>query len=177
MTLRSISPCGQDQPCSCLSCSGPVFIIPSAVFLLPLPAQRDRGISPPHRLWMEAQNPWHFPSIRQDVPSQLFLLPLSLVSSTQPAKQRMSQIVAQRPLPSAPEPGGRIPTIAPMELTEQDTSRSQSARSHLPPPRDAPRALGGRIRPSVSPTTVPKPAREVFAFLPSSCSVSKRQSQ
>lgn len=33
----------------------------------------------------------------------------------------MSQIVAQRHLPDAPEPGGRIPTVAPMELTEQDS--------------------------------------------------------
>lgn len=34
----------------------------------------------------------------------------------------MSQILAQHHLPITPEPGGRVPTVAPMELMEQDPS-------------------------------------------------------
>lgn len=56
----------------------------------------------------------------------------------------MSQILAQHHLPDAPEPEGRIPTIAPMELTEQDTktlSPTCSQGTMLPEPRGKDPAL------------------------------------
>lgn len=48
-----------------------------------------------------------------------------------PAEQRKSQILAQHHLPNTPELRGWIPTVAPMELMEQDTSHSHSCQSHV----------------------------------------------
>lgn len=74
------------------------------------PCERDTEMSPWHQLWKgEAQIQWHFQQ-----PSHF----------SRAAEQRMSQTIAQHHLPDAPEPKGRVPTIAPMELMEQDPSHS-----------------------------------------------------
>lgn len=83
----------------------------------------------------------------------------------------MSEIIAQHHLPRTPEPGGRIPTVAPMELLEQDTPHSQNSQ---PMCSSNP---GGKDPAPVSPTPIPKPAREALALLSSSCNIHKRQSQ
>lgn len=119
---------------------------PPMSFSFLCPCKSDTEMSPWHHLWKrDAQIWWHFPIIRTTCSFPFLMGPIL----TWPAEQRMSEIIAQHPLPDSPEPGGRIPTVAPMELLEQDTPTAKTLSPCAPiiSAHDAPRAPGGRIRP------------------------------